>query len=789
MLTASSGAAVQRSDGAPSRWVVNPATRLAIVFAVAALILTSCGGSGDRSGAGSRSTDFEARAESGVATTPVPTPSPTVRPSASPRVAPSAAPASPGARPSPSSGPSGAQFAVNQRARSDRLGAIELVVRGAELRADALLLDVAFVNTGDEAIRVTGSVSGRDAILRDPSGAELKPSEASGRLAGSITPEVSGFAPGAATLGTLTFPRPAGDGVYELRVPGFEAVQFKLDTPAATRPSLTLPRGSFPVNQSLRSAQQGLRPIEFRVKTVQVDAQGITLALAFVNTSRQGWELTGGPKGDDLRLLDADGVPSAPLQVSDPLKASIGPKGGWSPEQEHAGTLTFPLPRPEGAGELRLVLSGYDAVTLRFSRAGLVDARVTAASGGAARPSPSPDPADLAYREIETLLARQAEAMRARNGDAWLSFFTPTARAEQQTVFARAGAMPLGDYKLRIAPNARLSGAERGKLENVEVELTYTLTDIPADNRFEHELRYDFVREGAAWKVADIDPDEHAPFWLNGDVSVRRSAHFLILSRPAAQAQIPSFEQEAENAYAALQQRGLPLEPRYVAYFTSDGGDFSKLTGRPAGRYLGVALSQFDLMGEQIKTHGRAFFINGEAFTAARRGGPAEDRQTTVTHELVHLALAKDSRPYTPPWLAEGIAVFLSDDTSEADRRRLVTDGKLDEMSLLKLTRAASLGEHDYTGTAATYQYIFSGEAVAYLVKTFGEPKLLELYRSYAALPAASVREKMPRYGGNIAAQGVFADLSVQLTAEAVRRIYARDLTQLESEIKAWIRR
>jgi len=110
-------------------------------------------------------------------------------------------------------------------------------------------------------------------------------------------------------------------------------------------------------------------------------------------------------------------------------------------------------------------------------------------------------------------------------------------------------------------------------------------------------------------------------------------------------------------------------------------------------------------------------------------------------------------------------------------------------VTLADLTRASTLGEHDFLGEQTNSEYSFSGETFAYLIETFGQEQTLEFYRSYTALPAADVRDQMPRFGGTFVAEAVFADLREQLTAEAVQKFFGMSLAELDAAVKAWLQR
>jgi hypothetical protein len=471
--------------------------------------------------------------------------------------------------------------------------------------------------------------------------------------------------------------------------------------------------------------------------------------------------------------------------VSDSLASSIAPEPGWAPGEAYVGVITFP--RPAALEELRLLFPTYDALTIQFNSNGIAAATVTSPSGGAPQPTATPQPEAVAFAALDQLLTVQAQALLAGDREAYLAGFDPALHTEQEQIFERASRMPLERYSVTIAPDAAISAsdAEQGAVEGVAVRVEYTLRGINPANIFMHDLRYDFVRGGAAWRISAIEIDENPPFWHQGDLVLRETPHFLIVARPDVAAELAALEQETETAYAELQAKGLPLEPSYVAYFTNNPDDFRILTGQSSSRALGVALSRYTFEDNTIVATGYAFYLNGEAFLEEQRG--ADDRQTTITHELVHLVLASDTRPFTPPWISEGAAVYYSEAPGADERRLLADNGTLADVTLERLTRADSLGEHDFLGQQTGAEYLFSGLTFAYLVETFGEARVLEFYRSYTNVPAADVQERMPSFGGALVTNAVFASLREELTAQAIPAFFGVDLDQLDADVKAWI--
>lgn len=676
-------------------------------------------------------------------------------------------------------------FVVGQQVRSSQppLQNVALTLRSAELTGDTLLLNVAFENISSRKFSITGEVNKQYARLVDAAGNVNQPLEMSQNLA-SVSPE-GGFAPGAANPGQLVFPRPTGGEPYELQFLTYEPIRFRLDTPLVEMPPVVVPPGNYPLDASLYSAQNALTPVELQLRSVQVTTDTLTFTVAFVNTSRQGYDLLVGPGGSDAWLLDAEGRQFSPVAVSESIRDAIDPAEGWQPGQAHPGAITFP--RPEAMAEVRFVFPEYNGLTLYFDTLGLARTQVTSPSGGEALAIPTPAPENRLFVDLNQRLADQAAALLAGETVAYLDFFTPEQRPAQQEILTRTAQLPLVSYSLAVASGADLVEDTPGRLEAVEVQVRYTLAGLPANNPFLHTVRYNFTRQGDTWLVSGTSPGTQPPFWWMGGVLFRETEHFLIFARPEVVDQLPALAAETEAAYQALAGRGLPLAPRYATYFSATQADFQELTGQPA-RVVGAAAWRYNLGEDKIDVSSRAFYLNGEAFTGQHPAGSDNDRQLTILHELVHLVLAAETRPFTPPWLTEGIAVYFAGQNTPAARRRLLDS--LDSLSMPALTQASTLNGHGPAGVLTTDEYAYSGEVIRYLAETFGEDQVLAFYSSYTILPAGQLRAEVPPLSlGPQGMDAAFSGLSDQVTADSVQQFFGRTLAELDGDVKIWLRR
>jgi hypothetical protein len=232
-----------------------------------------------------------------------------------------------------------------------------------------------------------------------------------------------------------------------------------------------------------------------------------------------------------------------------------------------------------------------------------------------------------------------------------------------------------------------------------------------------------------------------------------------------------------------LSRQGLPLESGYVLNFVAGEEMFVRLAGHPAA--LGVAVGRYTPTLTGYRVDSRAIFVNGPVF-ARRRGAAAELRRTTVTHELVHLALAEVSRPYTPAWLKEGVAVYYSERPDEDTLRRLVRGG-LDRFQLDAMTRAAALGEHDSGGATAAAEYLFSGQVVAWLVEHGGREKLLRFYGSFVEIPSLPAAPRSFSSMLRIFDTTAVGGRASMASAVALEAPYGLCMGNLEEEVKQWL--
>lgn len=159
------------------------------------------------------------------------------------------------------------------------------------------------------------------------------------------------------------------------------------------------------------------------------------------------------------------------------------------------------------------------------------------------------------------------------------------------------------------------------------------------------------------------------------------------------------------------------LQRRYLALVTADASQARALTTRIQGIETLAAISDATVIQsapaaavEQVV--GLRLLVVWGTFATL----PPEERETTITHELTHAALAGATSGRTPSWLSEGVALYVSGD------RRPAPPGA----DLVALSRPAAIAR--LAGIPQADAYSASSAAAYAIVERFGRRELFRLY-------------------------------------------------------------
>lgn len=707
----------------------------------------------------------------------------------------------------------GTRFRVDQSVGNPKVDNILFRVRSAEVQPERLVLTTAFENAATNTTRFShiDPVPLEQIRLTDANGGLYQALAADLTLL-AIQPD-NGFAPKGANIGSITFALPDGPGPFTLSgIHDYPAILItaemylnatvRLPSEDMSAVPPFVPDGNYEVYTQVTSSLEELEPLVLHVRTIDLTADSLNLHIGFSNNTLQKFGLLSGPSGSNAWLLDKSQRQYAPRIVSESLRELITPAQGILPGEEHQGVLTFP--RPSDLTEIRFVLESYNSITVRFGPTGINEVQQDAFTDTGSAPIPIISSGVQAYREISNLLNNAADSVAANDQATYVASFSEPMQALQQYVFNRLIRLPpLTNFHIELLLPSQLEGVNIHtgnpiSTPELDVQVRYNLKDIAIDNPFIYDFSARFVRSDGRWEIIEFAPKRNHPFWWGSDFSLYETEHFLIFTRPDSVQNLQTLQSEVEIAYAELAARGIKLEQKYVAYFTGPQDSLYALTGMANTHLVGVALSRYDINGRDANTGertinaiNRAFYVNSEQFVTnqnlANLNQSSILRQSIITHELVHLAFSHSARPFTPPWLSEGIAVYYSEQFIMDTAYQFAQEGKLAQITLAELTGLETLGDHDIIGQQTELRYIYSGAVVRYLIEKYGEQQVQSFFRAYAAIPADYIENRMPSKQDSQTSRSAFRQMSIDLTDTYIVEYFGMTLFQLDQRVKEWL--
>jgi hypothetical protein len=316
-----------------------------------------------------------------------------------------------------------------------------------------------------------------------------------------------------------------------------------------------------------------------------------------------------------------------------------------------------------------------------------------------------PSPAE----QIEAVLDDRAAALEAGKAKAYAATAAGGQRRADRVHARRARRLRLRDVFL-TARNLDV----RGRRATARVTTLYSLAGVRGEFRVNRRVT---LRRRGRWRVTRVRARRGAPPWEVGDFVERRSRHFAVLA-PAG-LDVGDLPDALEDGYATMREllpRGR-LQRRYLVLVTADAAQARALTTRIQGIESLAAISDATV----IQTAPAAAVERVVALRLLVVWGtfatlPAEERETTITHELTHAALAGATSGRTPAWLSEGVALYVSGD------RRPAPPGA----DLVALSRPAAIAR--LAGIPQSDAYSVSSAAAFAIAERFGRRKLLRLY-------------------------------------------------------------
>lgn len=534
-----------------------------------------------------------------------------------------------------------------------------------------------------------------------------------------------------------------------LRCPPFESVTFTPREDMILSPVRLDDSGEpWSLDFEAGGEVEAMANIAMVLRAARVRDGKLELGVAYRNESRFTLNWRANVTGRDARLVSWEGEALEPVDVSGGLRDGISPKGGlWRSGEEVEGTIRFPLPDPLAGQEVRFSFPGYAPVNLLFdpeARQWIAAPRAKSVSSVAGEAA-SVRAEETLFRELEAFWSDMSGHLVRRDYEAYQGSFAPEGglRAEQMRFLAGLGSLPVTSLEFHLPARQRLN-APGGQVRGLKVELRYQLAGIPRSNEFVTLIQCDMERrigERRGWGVTAMKHLMRPPFWTLGFTEVESSEHFLVFHKENVNDQEKArlAVRQMERAYDHLGDEGIPLGPRYAGFVIPDGGDFAALTGRDPVLFSGASSATYVERDGELRVINQALFINDFRFFSLRRLWGQQDRQVTIQHELFHLAMADQTRPWTPAWLVEGAAVVFGGQMKDISSRAPKVPNP-EDADLAALSQLPTLGVGALDGDRVLSQYLHSAHAVEWILKNQGKEDLLAFYRSFAALAPAEWR-------------------------------------------------
>ena len=372
--------------------------------------------------------------------------------------------------------------------------------------------------------------------------------------------------------------------------------------------------------------------------------------------------------------------------------------------------------------------------------------------------------------QLDTLLADRGAALEQGDAEDFAATSTGSQAKKDKRQIAAAKALPLTAVKLE-AKGTEVSGNRA----TLRVEMSYSFEKI--DTFYFKTSRMTAQKTPEGWKVSNDRPSSGmlAP-WEYKPYKARTSTHFLALAPKSMK--VGSLMTDLEKGYNRM-KRGLPgvKAPKHVLVIVSrTNADTRALTKdlKTLNSLTAVSENQYSTTGAAKRidqTWGQRVFVLWPTY--ANR--PTNERRTTITHELVHTALASRTSARTPPWLTEGIAMYVSGDNRAGDAGALISgrgvlkdsskqDAVKNAMSLTRLSKPSALS--NMSPVSLSFAYSYSSAAAFTIAEKHGRKGLLKLLSAYNS-------EKVKGSGS-------------KLTDRALRRALHTSLSSLKSQVDAY---
>ena len=312
-------------------------------------------------------------------------------------------------------------------------------------------------------------------------------------------------------------------------------------------------------------------------------------------------------------------------------------------------------------------------------------------------------------------------ATRLERGASLAGTSTGAQRARDRRAARRSRALSL--ERVRLVADELQTDGDRGR---AQVTLSYRVRGMTRP--FRTPRRVTARRTADGWRITSDRARREPLPWEVAPFAAHRTPHVVLLA-PRGMDAAP-LRSGLERAYREI-RRDLPsrdLPPSVLVIAAADAGQAEQLTGRIARGILAVSNVAVEWGPPPAAKVERVLAQRLIVVTDRWRAQGEAERQSTLVHEMTHTALDPDTSARTPPWLVEGVAMYVSNDdrTDEAQARAA---GLAASVRLRRLCRPNSIFR--LRGGEQGAAYAAASAAARTIVDRRGTKALFRLYDAF----------------------------------------------------------
>lgn len=356
---------------------------------------------------------------------------------------------------------------------------------------------------------------------------------------------------------------------------------------------------------------------------------------------------------------------------------------------------------------------------------------VTLCGGCATRPAAPATRAGDARTSIQALLGSYATALRSNDVAALRAVLVPdnpTFVAAQLRLQANLIHLKTDTFEYRTATDVPADPIATHQQWTLDAELFYAVSGVDTVG-VQRPVTIGVRRDNDAWRLSDVSAIA-VPWQFGPVIETRKNVgdkKVVVLGHPGAQL-APRIADEVGGAMRSLSEFWGPQGyPGVLFVAAGTEAEFAALVGGEHTEGIAAA-AVADRVDGGIAVGQRVVVAPGAAAL------PADQFRVVLRHELFHAAARTVTGDHAPLWLVEGVADYNG-------RRGSGTPFRNAAPTLANALASGQVPDHlptdeeiDNAGTRRTQAYEEAWSVAQYVAETFGEPRLVRLYRDGAGL-------------------------------------------------------